>query len=74
LDLPWRGFGVAELADDQRITFSTYAGYVVWDGALREIKIDAGGATPLVGTALLENYELRIVARSGGDVSMTAIA
>lgn len=73
LDLPWRRYGVAELADDQEITFSIFAGFVLWDGTLREVAIDAGGATPLVGMGLLENYELRIVVRPGGDVSMTAI-
>lgn len=73
LDLPWLRTGRAYLADDQEIRFSIFGGFIFWDGELRQVTIDAGGETPLVGMGLLENYELKIAARPGGDVSMTAI-
>jgi clan AA aspartic protease len=73
LDLPWLRTGRAFLADDQEVRFSIFGGFVAWDETLREVSIDAGGATPLVGMGLLEDYELKVVARPGGEVSAVAI-
>lgn len=73
LDLPWLRTGSALLADDSEIPFPIFGGFVVWDGKLREVSIDGGGATPLVGMRLLKDYELKVVARAGGEVTAVAI-
>jgi clan AA aspartic protease len=73
LGLPWRRRGRAILADGTTRDFDIYRGDVVWDGQPRQITIDEADTMPLVGMALLEDYELMMQVRPGGQVSIKAL-
>src|SRR2546428_599440 len=66
LGLPWDRRGRAILADGSARVFDIYAGVVVWDHRKRAIPIHEADTTPLVGTALLSDYELRAEFRPRG--------
>jgi hypothetical protein len=46
---------------------------VNWDGAPRDVEVDAADTDPLVGMALLAGHELRIKVIAGGTVTVSAI-
>lgn len=73
LQLPWRRRGLALLADGTESVFDIHQGVVVWDKRQRRIPIDAVGLVPLVGMAMMNDYELQVQVRSGGRVTLTAI-
>src|SRR2546428_10382179 len=66
LGLSWDRRGRAILADGSECVFDIYAGAVLWDRGKRTIPIDEAGTTPLVGTALLAEYELKAAFRPRG--------
>lgn len=53
---------------------AVYSGVVVWDGGDRTILIQSANGGPLIGTALMEGYELRVEMREGGAVTLTRMA
>src|SRR5712692_4809445 len=67
LGLSWHRRGRAILADGSECVFDVYAGTVVWDRRKRAIPIDEADTTPLVGTALLAEYELKAEFRPRGN-------
>lgn len=73
LGLPWRRRGRALLADGHESIFDVYEASLGWDGAERRISVDEAEVAPLVGTALLENHELRIAFVDKGAVTITAL-
>jgi clan AA aspartic protease len=68
LGLPWLKRGRAILADGSESLFDVYQGHVIWDRRRREILIDEADADPLVGMALMANFELRAQIWPGGDL------
>src|SRR5947209_19804881 len=70
LGLPWHRRGRAILADGSESIFNIYAGVVVWDRRRRALPIDEADTTPLVGTALLAEYELKAEFRPRGKVTI----
>jgi clan AA aspartic protease len=70
LGLAWDRRGRAILADGSESIFDIYLGSVVWDRRKRAIPIDEAGTTPLVGTALLGEHELKAVFRTRGKVTI----
>ena len=70
LGLSWDRRGDAILADGRESVFDIYAGTVVWDRRKRAIPIDEANTTPLVGTALLAEYELKAAFRRRGKVTI----
>src|SRR6266498_4365140 len=70
LGLPWRRRGRAVLADGSASVFDIYEATVVWDRRQRRIPVDEADTTPLVGMALLEDYELNAQVRAGGKVTI----
>jgi clan AA aspartic protease len=70
LGLSWERRGRAILADGSECLFDIYAGAVVWDRRKRSIPIDESDTTPLVGTALLADYELKAAFRPRGKVTI----
>jgi len=50
---------------------AVYSGTVVWDGGDRNALIQSANGGPLLGTALIEGYELRVQMREGGAVTLT---
>lgn len=70
LDLPFRSSGRATLANGAVEAFSTHEAMVLWDGALREVEVDALGPTPLAGMALFERHRLCLDVSDGGRVTI----
>src|SRR5579862_1824456 len=73
LGLSWQKRVRAILADGSESGINMYAGIVEWDRRKRKINIGEADATPLVGTALLEGYELKAEFRPGGKVTITRL-
>lgn len=73
LGLPFRRSGRALLADGSESLFDVHEATIDWDGQSRRISVDAAETDPLLGMALLEGYELRVQARSGGGVFITSL-
>jgi clan AA aspartic protease len=73
LSLPYRRSGRALLADGSESLFDVYEAIVDWDGQRRRVSVDAVETEPLLGMALLDGYELRVQARVGGGVFVTAL-
>jgi clan AA aspartic protease len=61
------------LADGSTIETDTYQGIVIWDGAERSILVEASEGDALVGTLLMDGYELRVEMRTGGAVTLTPL-
>ena len=70
LVLSWDRRGRAMLADGSERVFDIYVGVVVWDRRKRAIPIHEADTTPLVGTALLAEHELKADFRSRGKVTI----
>ncbi|MDQ2733135.1 MAG: clan AA aspartic protease [Armatimonadota bacterium] len=48
----------ANLATDDQVELPVYAASILWDGVERSVRVLATGKRPLLGTALLADYEL----------------
>jgi clan AA aspartic protease len=70
LGLPWKARTSAELADGSETEFNTYRGTAVWDRRRCPIDVDACEPVPLVGTALLAGFEMKVQFRPGGKVTI----
>jgi clan AA aspartic protease len=70
LALPRLGLGRAVLADGRQELFNIHEATVIWDGKPRVVEADATDAEVLIGTAMLEGYDLRIRVTSGGYVAI----
>ena len=73
LGLPWRRRGRALLADGSESVFDIYEATVIWDGNGRRVAVDAADTAPMVGTALLDGYELVIQVIDGGEVRISVL-
>jgi clan AA aspartic protease len=70
MQLAWLYREYGELADGSIAVFDVYECELTWDGARRVVEVEATGATPLVGMALLEGFELRICVTPGGELTL----
>ncbi len=70
LNLPYRYQQRANLADDTVIQMDVHAAIILWNGLKREVRVVATGNRPLLGTALLDDQELRVRFREGDLVSV----
>ncbi len=66
LGLTLRGIQDAILGDGSLKMFEMYAGFVIWDGQVRRVEVNASETESLVGMGLLEDYKLEIEGRYGG--------
>jgi clan AA aspartic protease len=73
LDLTWYMQQEGVLGDGSLCMFNVYEALVIWDGQVRSVEINESEADPLVGMGLLEGYELKIQAVTGGLVAITAL-
>ena len=73
LRLPFVRRIVAGLADGSRIRLSVHLATIVWDGEMRQVEVLATGTQPLLGTLLLDGYELTVQFSEGGDVSIVRL-
>ncbi|HLK60579.1 MAG TPA: hypothetical protein VKU00_28715 [Chthonomonadaceae bacterium] len=60
----------AGLADDSQVQIPVYEAIVVWEGVERAVRVLAMGKRPLLGTALMDDRELRVLFRGGGPVTI----
>ena len=61
------------LADGSIRTLDVYEATVIWDSQSRTIRVSATEVAPLVGTKLLEGYEVRIRMIPGGLVHIDLV-
>ena len=74
LGLPWRTRGTVTLANGQEDQFDIYAAVIRWDGAQRNILVEAADTDPLVGMALLAGHDVHIQVEEGGTVIIEALS
>ena len=60
----------AGLADDSQVQIPVYEATIVWESVERAVRVLAMGKRPLLGTALMEDRELRILFREGSPVTI----
>lgn len=70
LKLPFRYEMLANLADNSEVRLPVYATTILWDGEEQEVRVFAKGSRPLIGTALLSDYELVVQFTEGGLVTI----
>lgn len=70
MGLPYAHHTPAALADESEIQVPVYGATVLWEGVEREVRVLAVGKRPLLGTALLDQFELSALFREGGPVTI----
>lgn len=73
LNLPWRSRSSAILANGNVEQFDIHVATIVWDCRPRPILIQAIDNIPLLGMALLRDYDLRARVTVGGSVQIEAV-
>ena len=73
LGLLWRTRGTVILANGSEDQFDIYAAVIRWDGTPRHILVEAADTDPLVGMALLTDYNVHIQVAEGGTVTIEAL-
>jgi clan AA aspartic protease len=73
LGLAWQSTAQGILADGSASPFELYEAAVVWDRRARLIVVCESDATPLVGMAMLDGYELNVQVRPRGKVTITRL-
>lgn len=71
--LPWLCRQEGELADGSVQAFDVYVATVDWNGQARSVEVEAAGAQPLLGMALIRGAELRIEVVPGGTAPIAAL-
>jgi clan AA aspartic protease len=73
LQLPYVARINANLANDDNFVTPVHRATIVWDGMEIEVPVLAMGRRPLVGTLLLDKYNLNIDFYDGGNVNIDRI-
>jgi len=73
LHLPFRGSGLATMADGTETLFDIYEGTVIWDGQPRQVSVHVSDSDPLVGMGLLYGFELNVHVVAGGSVAISRL-
>ena len=73
LGLEWLTSSGGVLADGTALELETYKAEMEWYGQYLLVEIMAVGTEPLIGMALLEDSELRIEIRVGGEVELNPL-
>jgi clan AA aspartic protease len=71
LNLPWLCRQEGQLADGSLHAFDVYCVTVAWDGIPTVIEVEAADAEPLIGMEMLRGYELRMIVKAGGSVTVS---
>ncbi len=66
MNLPFVYQRQASLADDSAITIAVHQATILWSGIERQVSVIATGRRPLLGTAMLDDQELRAQFRESG--------
>ena len=73
LGLPYSHTNVIRLADNSPLDVDVYTANIRWEGSDRLVRVLATGRRPLLGTDLLDDYDLYVRFREGGPLTITAI-
>lgn len=70
LNLPFLYEMPVNLADNSEVMLPVHEATILWDGEEQEVRVFATGSRPLIGTALLSDYELVVQFTEGGLVAI----
>jgi clan AA aspartic protease len=70
LGLPFKYDLPVNLADNSEVVLPVHKAIILWNGEELESRVFATGRRPLIGTALLEEYELVVQFTQGGLVTI----
>jgi clan AA aspartic protease len=70
IGLPYQHHTPAGLADDSQVQIPVYEATIVWEGVERAVRVLAMGKRPLLGTALMDDRELRVLFHEGSAVTI----
>ncbi len=70
MQLPYLYDQKSVLADGSTIYIPIHQTTILWNGISRPVRVLATGRRPLLGTALLDDHELRVQFRESGFVSV----
>lgn len=73
LGLQWVSIQDTELADGQIVLCDVYAGAVLWNDRRVDFEVDEADTDPLIGMALMREFEVCIHVRNGGTVRITPL-
>jgi clan AA aspartic protease len=73
LGLRWKRVDRSTLADGSECLFDVYEAKVIWDNKERRIFVDEADTDPLVGMAMLKDYELKMQVRSRGKITISRL-
>jgi len=73
LNLSWREWGAAILADGSQILFNVYDASIVWDGQPVTLPVDEADAERLIGMRMMKGYRILIENVAGGLVQIEPI-
>ena len=73
MGLPFYQIMFANLADDSHVQANIHQATIVWDGREIDVAVLAMGQRPLLGTALLDGYNLNADFEDNGAVSVTLL-
>jgi clan AA aspartic protease len=62
-----------KLGDGSTCIFDVYSGFVIWDGDLQRIDINASETEPLIGMSLLYGYRVQLDVIEGGTLKIHAL-
>lgn len=70
LGLPFYQEMIANLADDSSIRVDVYRARILWNEEIHTVAVLATGKRPLLGTSLLDGYEVNIPFADGRTVTI----
>lgn len=70
LGLPFEYNMRVNLADNSNVVLPVHAATIIWNLEERDVRVLATGTRPLLGTALLDGYELVVQFTEGGIVTI----
>jgi clan AA aspartic protease len=70
LGLPFEYNMRANLADNSNVVLPVHTATILWNAEERDVRVLATAARPLLGTALLDGYELVVQFTEGGRVTI----
>ena len=74
MGLPYENEIKTNLADDSQSVANAHRGIILWHGQTVSVPVLAMGRRPLLGTALLKNYELNAQFKLNGRVEINDLS
>jgi clan AA aspartic protease len=73
LGLPPRGYWWAKLADDSHASVPIFGATILWDDLEIGVTVMAMGSRPLLGTELLQGFNLSVDFEEDGQLALTPL-